>query len=198
MCTSIGALCDDDLFEDLEETARSTGGRLLLASGAMPGLDWMRSSALGSSGEGGNGAPQSVRVIQSKPPSSWKGARYGPGAGSAAGQVPLPDAIDFDRVDTRTVIFEGSAREAATQFPKNSNVCAAVALATVGLDRARVELVADPVNFGTVVEYSGSAGTIRLDVKGKKSAGNVRTSAVVPLSVIKALQNLSAPVAMGV
>jgi len=98
----------------------------------------------------------------------------------------------------RTVIFAGSARECASTFPKNSNVTALLALATSGLDSVVVELVADPTNFGLQLEYEGGAGSITIAGKGKQSPSNPRTSAVVPLSVIKSLRNLTSTVAIGV
>lgn len=103
--------------------------------------------------------------------------------------LPLPE---------RTVIFTGTAREAATSYPKNSNVCAMLALATAGLDDTRVTLVADPVQFGTRIKYHGVAGSLTVEIEGKASPSNPRTTAVVPLAVIKALKNLSSSVVIGV
>ena len=65
ICTSIGALTDDKLRVELEQAAIKGNSQLLLASGAMPALDWMHSSAIDFA------ASQSVTAIQKKPPESW-------------------------------------------------------------------------------------------------------------------------------
>ena len=186
LCTSIGALTDDALMGRVTEAARLGNTQFQLASGAMPGIDWMSASAL----EPGS----MVTAVQTKPPESWVGARCEPGTTDA-----LPDVVDFETLTEPTVFFEGSARDAAAYYPKNSNVLAMLALSTAGLDHVTCKLVADPVDrsMRQNISYAGSAGKITLDVYGKKSPTNPRTSQVVPLSVIKALRNMSSPVAIG-
>lgn len=186
LCTSIGALTDDALMKQCEEAAIRGNSQFQLAAGAMPGLDWMSSSAL---------EPGSVvTAVQTKPPISWIGARYEPGTSTA-----LPDVVDFKTLVEPTIFFEGTAREAASYYPKNSNVLAMLALSTSGLDECMVQLIADPVDqsMRQRINYEGSAGKITLQVCGKKSPSNPKTSQVVPLSVIKALRNMSAPVGFG-
>merc|ERR1712217_789755 len=97
-----------------------------------------------------------------------------------------------------TVIFEGCAREAATQYPKNANISAAIALATVGLDDLNVKLIADPTVSGPhqSITFRGAAGELTIQVKGTPISQ--RTSRVVPLFVVKALRNLSSPEVIGV
>ena len=60
-----------------------------------------------------------------------------------------------------------------------------LAMATAGLDKTMVQLVADRKAISLHVDYTDSAGKIEVDVVGKKSRTNPRTSQVVPLSVIK-------------
>lgn len=46
MCTSIGALCDQRLLTRLTSAAIEGNAQLQLASGSMPGIDWMSASAI--------------------------------------------------------------------------------------------------------------------------------------------------------
>jgi predicted dinucleotide-utilizing enzyme len=50
----------------------------------------------------------------------------------------------------------------------------------------------------TLVEFESGAGSLRVEWQGVPSEANPSTSADVPLSVIKAIRNLSAPVCLGV
>ena len=188
LCTSIGALTDDNLMKACKAAAVQGNSQFQLASGAMPGIDWMSSSTLEPS------SSVSVTAVQTKPPNSWIGARYEPGT-----TISLPDVIDFNALTEPAIFFEGSAREAAAFYPKNSNVLAMLALSTAGLDATQVQLVADPINttMRQEIQYEGSAGKIALKVCGKQSPLNPKTSQVVPLSVIKALRNMTSPVSLG-
>ncbi|CAE7217851.1 nadX [Symbiodinium sp. KB8] len=173
LVTSVGVFTEDALLEDFTSMAAKSGSRLLLPAGAMPGMDWMSSAALDEVDE--------VTIEQRKRPEGWRG-------------TPAESSVDLDSLQTAAVVFEGPAREAASQFPKNANIAAALALATVGLDRLNVRLVADPAVSGptNLVMLRGGCGQINLEVKGTPLSQ--RTSRVVPFSVLKALKNLSSPV----
>jgi len=177
LVTSIGVFTDDSLMEELSTLAANNGSKLLLPAGAMPGLDWMSSAALDEVEE--------VTVEQRKHPEGWRG-------------TPAESKVDLSALTEPANIFEGPAREAATQFPKNANIAAALALGTVGLDRLQVRLVADPTVSGPTnrVTMRGGCGEISLQVKGTPLSQ--RTSRVVPFSVLKALKNMSSPVSVGV
>jgi len=96
-------------------------------------------------------------------------------------------------------LFEGTAREAAALYPKSSNVTATLALATVGLDRTRVTLVADPrPRFHTAVALAAPGiGEIKIEAAHEPSPTNPRTSSDVALSVLKSLRAVCAPVFVG-
>jgi len=177
LVTSVGVLTDDALHRELVDTAAASGAQLLIAAGAMPGMDWMSSAAIEQVDD--------VSVTQRKRPEGWLG-------------TPAEAKVDLHAITEPTIVFEGTAREAASQFPKNANISAALALATVGLDSLRVQLVADPLISGPnqKIYLKGAAGEISIEVKG--AALSQRTSRVVPLSVVKALRNLSSPEAIGV
>ena len=193
LVTSIGVFTDDAFYQKLGDVAAAANTKLYLASGAMPALDWAGASALQQFVAGA--AADTVTVVQTKPPASWAGARFDPATGAQ-----LPDEHDYAALQAPVDVFAGTARDAAACFPKNSNVCAMLALTTAGLDDTRVRLVADPTSakMRLRVEYAGAAGALSVEVEGKKSPANPRTSMVVPLSVVKAIRNLSSPVVLGV
>ncbi|CAJ1448562.1 unnamed protein product [Effrenium voratum] len=176
LVTSVGVFTDDKLMEDFSSVAASSGSRLLLPAGAMPGLDWMSSAALDE--------VQEVTVEQRKRPEGWRG-------------TPAESRMDLAALTEPQTVFEGPAREAASQFPKNANIAAALALGTVGLDRLTVRLVADPTVPGPTsrITLKGACGELAIEVKGKPLSQ--RTSRIVPFSVLKALKNLSSPVSIG-
>jgi aspartate dehydrogenase len=149
-----------------------------LISGALPAVDWMAAAAL-------SGAC-SAAITQEKPVASWRG-------------TPAAEMIDLDDVKKPACFFEGTAREAASRFPKSSNITAMLALATAGLDKTKVRLVADPTRseMHTVIDFSSRVGDLRVEWKGVPSETNPKTSADVPFTVIKALRNLTGVVCRG-
>ncbi|MEM7343288.1 MAG: aspartate dehydrogenase domain-containing protein, partial [Chloroflexota bacterium] len=123
LVTSIGAFTDDDFFAELIACADKYNSQLLLASGALPGVDWMTSAALADVDQ--------VMITQTKPVASWRG-------------TPAEQLIDLNSLTEPTSFFEGTARQAASQFPKSSNITAMLALSTIGLDETNVKIFADP------------------------------------------------------
>ena len=74
-------------------------------------------------------------------------------------------------------------------------MAAAVALAGLGFDATEVELVADPGAPGNVheIEAEGAAGRF-VQLQGKPSRTNPKTSALAALSVARALLNRQATI----
>jgi aspartate dehydrogenase len=103
---------------------------------------------------------------------------------------------DLDKLSARTVLYRGTAGEAALLYPQNANVAAAVALAGLGFEATEVELVADPEAPGNVheIEAEGAAGRFAIQLQGKPSRTNPKTSALAALSVARALINLDATI----
>ena len=178
LIVSVGAFTDDALYHELRALAEETGRRLLLPSGALPAVDWMSAAALAGD--------CTVSITQTKPVASWRG-------------TPAEEMLDLGCVSGPACFFTGSARQAAARFTKSSNITATLALATVGLDQVQVRLVADPArtSMHTRVDFEGAAGSLHLEWEGVPSQRNPSTSADVPLSVIKAIRNLTSPVCFG-
>jgi aspartate dehydrogenase len=169
MVVSTGALADDELLADLRKTAEVAGVRIKIPAGAIAGLD-----GLGTHKAAGL---TSVIYTSSKPPLAWRG-------------TPAEDNLDLHAIRERTTFFEGSARDAALNYPKNANLAATVALAGLGLDRTTVRLVADPTASGNtgMIEASSAIGDMKVVMTGRASA-NPKTSASTAYSVLHAVRS---------
>jgi aspartate dehydrogenase len=165
---------------ELIELAKSSGARIILATGALLGLDAVRAAAEGSI--------ESVTMITRKPPKSFRGAPY-----------LLANHIDIDRLSAPLKLFEGSAREGAAGFPANVNVAAALGLAGIGPDRTRLEIWADPSlsrNTHTIKVEADSA-RFEMTIENVPSPDKPGTGRITALSVIAALRALTATLRVG-
>lgn len=172
---SVGALADPALLGRLKAAAIEGKSRILLPAGAIGGID-----AIAAMRTGGLDA---VRYRSRKPPAAWRGS-------------PAEKVADLNKLTDRTVLYRGTAGEAALLYPQNANVAAAVALAGLGFDKTEVELVADPAAPGNVheIEAEGAAGRFAIQLQGRPSKTNPKTSALAALSVARALLNLDATI----
>ena len=168
LTVSLGALADLALHDRLVKAARTGSARLQLASGAIGGLDALRSAAVGRLDQ--------VTYTGRKPPEGWRGS-------------PAEKTLDLDNVTKATTHFSGTAREAALAYPKNANVAAAVALAGIGLDQTRVDLIADPAVTTNIhqISASGDFGDMQFSISGTSLPDNPRSSALAAMSVVAAL-----------
>lgn len=177
MPLSVGALLDN---MDLVDIARRAGGRIIVPSGALLGLDAVKAVA--------QGTIYSVKLVTRKPP-----------GGLASAPHLERDAISLDGLTEAKLLFSGSAREAARGFPANLNVGAALALAGIGPDKTMVEIWADPAvkrNTHTIEVKSDSSDFI-MTIQNMPSAENPRTGTITALSVVAALERLTAPLTLG-
>lgn len=173
MIVSIGVLADRVIEAELRAAEAEGGARLILPAGAIGGMDALAAAKLGGL--------ERVTYRAIKPAAAWKGS-------------PAEQAVELDALAAPTVFFRGTAREAAIAFPKNSNVAATVALAGLGFDATTVELVADPHSCRNVHEicFEGSDGTGRIEIEGRPSPDNPRTSLLTAHSVAREVLNFAA------
>jgi aspartate dehydrogenase len=177
MPLSVGALID---HMDLIDEARRTGGRIVVPTGALLGLDAVRAPA--------EGKIASVTIITRKPP-----------AGLAGAPLLARQGISLDGLKAPLRVFAGSAREAIAGFPANVNVSVALSLAGIGPDRTQVEVWADPAvtrNTHTVVVKSDSSD-LSMTIENIPSVENPRTGRITALSALAALRRLTAPLVVG-
>ncbi|KRD99963.1 hypothetical protein ASE63_10705 [Bosea sp. Root381] len=177
LIASIGALHDEAFFAALVATARKGGGRLLLASGALGGLDYIRAAR--------HARQLSLRYESRKPPAAWSAELQRLGHDPAA----LPEPV---------TLFSGTAREAAALYPQNLNVAAALALAGPGFDATGVDVVCDPQADGNmhVVKATSEFGTMSLTIANRPSPGNPKTSWIVGQALLAAVEQHFSPVVM--
>ena len=173
---SCGALLDAMYLVDL---ARTHGGRILVPTGALLGLDAVFAAA--------QGTIHSVRMTTHKPPQGLLGAPY-----------LVEHGILLDGLAGKRCVFEGSAREAARGFPANLNVAVALSLAGIGPDRTRLEIWADPsVTRNThTIELDSDAARLSMTIENIPS-GNPKTGRITAQSVVALLRKMRAPLAVG-
>jgi len=176
LTVSSGAFSDPALEQELR-AAQAGGGRVLIAHGGVLGLDGLASAR--------HGGLERVSYRGVKPARAWRG-------------TPAEQLLDLDGLREATEFYRGSARESAARYPANANVTATIALAGIGFERTEVVLVADPDATGISheISFAGGFGEARIEIRGRPSAANPRTSVLTGLSVWQALRGGST-VALG-
>lgn len=169
---SVGALADADTYAALRQAALAGDAELHLASGAIGALDCLQAARIGKL--------ERVTYVGRKPPAGWRGS-------------PAEQRLDLDKLDAAAVHFEGTARVAATEYPKNANVAAAVALAGPGFDATQVRLIADPGVDENIheIEAVGDFGRFSFEIRGRSLPGNPRSSALAAMSAVACVERAS-------
>lgn len=165
----------------LIELAEKHGGVIRISSGALPGLDLIRSAR-----EAGiTGAKLTSRMR----PESLAGEAYVKDKGFDLSSPPAEPVH----------IFSGTAREASEAFPRHFNVATTLSLAGAGLDDTEIELWADGSLPGVIhrVEVESEAVGLELISRNRPSPTNKSTAAVVAPSVMATLRSLVSPLQLG-
>ena len=166
---SVGALADAAFLDEVTRLASQRGGRLLVPSGALAGLDAVRAATEAGLDE--------VTLVTAKPPAGF----------------------GLEGLAEPKVLYEGPAAEAVRRYPKNVNVAAALALAGVGFERTRVRIVADPslsLNTHTIVAR-GAFGELTCRVENRPSPENPASSHLASLAALALVRRFVSPVQVG-
>jgi len=180
MIMSVGALADEKLRNMTLALAKQYGRKVYFPSGAITGLDGLRSAASANI--------YSVTLTTQKPPHGLAGAPY-----------VIQNNIDLDRIKSKTVLFEGTANDAVKAFPANVNVAATLSLAGIGFEDTKVRIVANPAVTRNIHEISveGEFGKFTTRVENIPSPINPKTSYLAALSAIATLKKIASPFQVG-
>ncbi len=176
MVISVGALLD---HPEIIEQSRRSGCRLLAPSGAIAGLDGIKSACAG--------AVDKVMIVSRKPPQALEGAPY-----------LVEQGISLAGLQHELELFSGTAREACRGFPANLNVSAAVSLAGLGPDKTQVRIVAVPGLARNChdIEVEGEFGLLAVHIENIPTE-NPRTGRLTALSIIRSVRDLADTVRIG-
>jgi aspartate dehydrogenase len=177
---SVGALSDDDLNSRMEKVARERNVKVYLPSGAICGLDGVKGASVEEI--------RSAQITSTKHPKSLTGAPF-----------LVENRIDISGLKEPMVVFQGTAREAISGFPKNVNVAVALSLAGIGVDKTQVKIVADPDTDRTQheIRVEGDFGELTTRIRNHVHPGNPKTSYIAALAAIRTLRKLSEPIQLG-
>ena len=177
MPLSCGQMLDN---MDLVERAEEAGGRIVIPTGALLGLDSVRAA--------GEGTIESVTMVTRKPPSGLAGAPH-----------LIENDIDVGDLSAPLKVFDGTARDAIKAFPANVNVAVALSLAGIGPDRTTIEVWADPgvtMNTHTIKVVADSV-SFEMKIENVPSKENPATGRLTPLSTVAALRGLVSSLKVG-
>jgi aspartate dehydrogenase len=176
MVISVGALVE---HPEIIAEARRTGCRLHIPSGAIAGLDGIKSACVGKITH--------ITHTTRKPPAGLEGAPY-----------LVERGISLAGLQEEKEVFSGTAREACRGFPANVNVTGAVGLAGIGPDRTRVRIIAVPGLARNChdIDVEGEFGKLHVHIENIPSE-NPKTGKLTALSIIRAVQDAVDPVRIG-
>ena len=165
---------------EITDRAREGGGQIILATGALLGLDAVRAAA--------EGVIHSVRMVTRKPPRSLRTAKH-----------VVENGIDLDNLTEPLLLFRGTAREGARAFPSNVNVAAALGLAGIGPDHTELEIWADPTKTRNThrIDVDSNSARLGLEIENIPTDENPGTGRITALSMIAALRGITTPLRVG-
>lgn len=180
MIMSVGALVDSELAEYTRRCALESRKRVYIPSGAIVGLDGVKAAVIGR--------VDSVTLTTRKPPEGLKDAPY-----------VKEKKMRLEKLKNPTLIYEGPALEACKLFPANVNVAAVLSLAGIGVEKTKVQIIAEPSIKRNIHEINvkGEFGELKINVKNIPMTNNPKTSYLAALSAIATLKKLSEPLIVG-
>lgn len=175
---SVGAFRDVDFHERVRTIADANDARVRVPSGAVAGLDGVAALATESL--------ESVSLTGRRPP-----AMLGP---------YVDDVASLTEEDSGTILFDGTAAEAAAAFPAHMNIAVAIALvADLEPTDVEVQLILDheaPRSI-YIIEAAGPAGTVSTTIENVTTPTQGDATYLVIQSTIATLDRMTRKVVVG-
>lgn len=165
VCLSIGALADEEFYEQVRETAKKHGGRVYLASGSIGGFDVLQTVSLMGSAK--------MTFDTEKGPDSLKNTAV----------------YDEALQSNRRQVFTGNATEAIAMFPTKVNVTVAASLASTGPKNSRVTITSTPGFKGDTHRIEAKNEQVRALVEIYSE-----TAEIAGWSIVRVLRNIVSPI----
>ena len=162
---SIGAFADPKFYQDVIDTATTYGTRVHIASGAIGGLDVLRTVSL-------MGKSEATFQTEKSPNSLRKSSVY-----------------EESLQQEQKKVFEGNAVEAIALFPTSVNVSVAASIASVGPENMRVSITSTPdfVGDNHRIEIKNEQVHAVVDVYSS-------TAQIAGWSIVNTLRNIVSPI----
>jgi aspartate dehydrogenase len=166
MIMSVSALHDRELEKLLKDACNANGTTLFIPHGATLGLDGLRD---------GLTIWDEVVITMKKNPRN----------------ISFESAPHLKPQDPKepAVLYDGPTRGILPLFPKNVNSHATLAIATLGLDRTRSVLMADPKLDESIIEIAASGGGTSIQIIRKNPIKGV-TGKLTLLSAFESIKNI--------
>jgi len=166
MVMSVSALADADLEALIRKTCQKHGTCLYIPHGATLGLDGLKD---------GLSIWERVSITMKKNPRNLN-------------FDAVPD-IKRDDITAETVLYDGPTRGVLPLYPKNVNSHATLALSTLGLDRTRSVLIADPSLDVSVIEIDAYGEGNQIHIERRNPIKGVSGKLTI-LSVMESIKNI--------
>jgi aspartate dehydrogenase len=159
--------------EDLLEKIKMGSSYIHIASGAICGLDGLRSAMIGK--------VDKVTITTRKPLKGFKGSPY------------LKEKnIDIEKITKETLLFSGTARDAIKYFPQNINVAVTLSICGLGPDHTNVKIFTSPEYTKNTheIEAEGEFGRLWTKTENVASKNNPKTSELAIFSAIAKIKEI--------
>lgn len=166
MPLSMTAFADAALEQALLARAEKNGTCIFIPHGSVVGLEALREGA---------DVWDEVSMVMKKPPRNLDFARH--------------PTLTAEQITEETVVYDGPTRDVCPLFPRNVNSHATLAMGTIGLDRTRSVLIADPALDVSVLEIEARGEGVELKIvrsNPMKGVTGVFTLASVQSSISRA------------